>query len=294
METAPMLYHVLNPAADRTAGVDAYLDTLRKEQARFLDAIAGARSLLNGQAGQLPQFAAAQGLLTRQFLDAQRSIMRRRAEIDAEIATIVDEASGLAAGIIDTRSLEPRTTSAQRQLAALLDDWWRIENQDRQAVIDAARGQSTVEPLVGHEVCKTFPPPLGLPVRDVPIPGQAAPMQSPPSEMLAALESVDPENLLSLLTTLADSLAPRSAEIDPREEPPVDDLVIKLTPAPLGMSAADSFEEFWDELSVVETKEASRRRMSVARRALKSTAAHVVLPMTVVTSAIVVLMAWVG
>ena len=294
METAPRLYHVLNRASDRNPEVEAYFDTLRKEQARFLDAIAGARSLLNSGSGQLAQLAATQGLLTRQFLDAQRSIMRRRAEIDAEIAMIVDESAGLAAGMVDSRPLEPRTIAAQRQLASLLDDWWRIENQDGRAAVDAVRGRATVEPSAGPEVCQTLPPPVGVPVHGIPIPARTESTTCLPSEMLTALESVEPGNLLSLLTTLADSLAPRPAETELRQEPPVDDLVIRPDPAPIGISAADSFDEFWDERSILESEDASPRLMSAARRAFRSTAAHVVLPMTVVTSALVLLMVWVG
>ena len=51
METAPRPTDV-TAAADNGSGVDAYFDVLRKEQARFLDAIGAARSLLEGSERQ--------------------------------------------------------------------------------------------------------------------------------------------------------------------------------------------------------------------------------------------------
>ncbi|MDP2292121.1 MAG: hypothetical protein Q8M22_13100 [Actinomycetota bacterium] len=74
--------------AGRPAAADAFLDTLRAEQSRFLEAIARARSLLGHESGQLANVAAVHGRLTRQFFDAQRTIMSRRAELDAEVAAV--------------------------------------------------------------------------------------------------------------------------------------------------------------------------------------------------------------
>ncbi len=74
--------------AGRPAAADAFLEALRVEQARFLEAIARARSLLGHESGQLANVAAVHGRLTRQFFDAQRTIMSRRAELDAEVAAV--------------------------------------------------------------------------------------------------------------------------------------------------------------------------------------------------------------
>ena len=293
METAPKLYHVVNQAAGHSAGVDAFLDALRREQACFLDTIAGARSLLDGESGQFARFTATHGLLTRQFLDAQRSIMKRRAEIDAEVAMIIDEA-GFTAETVDTRQLEPRITAAQRQLAALLDDWWRVENQDGRALVDAARARAAVRQPAEIEAGAAINRRSDVAAHSDLVPKQSESTQQLTTEILAALEAVDPVNLLSLLTTLADSFAPRPAETERHEEPPSDDLVIRLDRATSGMTPEDTFQEFWDEPAPREIARAAPLRHSVFRRTARSLAAHVVLPMTVVTSAVVLLMAWIG
>jgi hypothetical protein len=68
--------------------VARYLDELQAHQARFLDAVSQARGVLGADAGQLAQLSAIQGRLTRQFFDAQRLILQRRAQVDAEVARI--------------------------------------------------------------------------------------------------------------------------------------------------------------------------------------------------------------
>jgi hypothetical protein len=68
--------------------VARYLDELQAHQARFLDAVSQARGGLGTDAGQLAQLSAIQGRLTRQFFDAQRLILQRRAQVDAEVARI--------------------------------------------------------------------------------------------------------------------------------------------------------------------------------------------------------------
>ena len=84
----------------RTAEVDAFLDTLKTEQARFLDSLRQACSLLNRDSGQLAHVAASHSRLTQQFFDAQRLIMARRAEFDAEVAAIGQVAEENARGCI--------------------------------------------------------------------------------------------------------------------------------------------------------------------------------------------------
>ena len=68
-----------------------YFEVLRNEQSKFLEAVAQARSVLGHETGNLSQVSAVQGRLTRQFFDAQRSLLQRRAEIDAEVARIAAE-----------------------------------------------------------------------------------------------------------------------------------------------------------------------------------------------------------
>jgi hypothetical protein len=76
---------------DLTAEVSQYFEALRREQARFLDAVGQATSALGQQTGHVAHLSAIQGRLTRQFFDAQRLILQRRAETDAEVARIAAE-----------------------------------------------------------------------------------------------------------------------------------------------------------------------------------------------------------
>ena len=277
METAPRLYHVVTLPADRSVGVDAYFETLRKEHGRFLDAIGRARSLLDNESGQLAQVTAVQGQLTRQFLDAQRSIMKRRAEIDAEVAAIGGATPDVPVG-----------AAAQRQLAALLDGWWHAENASGRAVVDAIRG--TVRSA-------TWEPPKPTAVAVEPLPHVTLPVASQVLDVLETADPADPDNLLSLLTALADSLerAPAASTVSP-----VNDLVIRLdTPPcrfpPPEITPEDAYRGFWDERSSRHIHDvAPSPRRAASRRVVKSFAAHVLLPMTVVTSVLVLLMAWIG
>ena len=85
-----------------TVAVETYFDRLTREQARFVDAVAEARRLIDGEPGQLAKTAALQGRLTQQFLDAQRSILRGRADVDAKVARIAEDAEAEADAIVAT------------------------------------------------------------------------------------------------------------------------------------------------------------------------------------------------
>jgi cell division septum initiation protein DivIVA len=119
METAPALHVVEHLPLDLRVEVDAFLDTLRKEQTRFLDAIGQARSLLGGQSGQLAHVTAIQGRLTRQFFDAQRSIVARRAEVDAEVERIVRDADREAMELVATARAQAEAKLAAGGVAGL-------------------------------------------------------------------------------------------------------------------------------------------------------------------------------
>ncbi len=85
-----------------TVAVETYFDRLTREQARFVDAVAEARRLIDGEPGQLAKTAALQGRLTQQFLDAQRSILRGRADVDTKVARIAEDAEAEADAIVAT------------------------------------------------------------------------------------------------------------------------------------------------------------------------------------------------
>ncbi len=68
-----------------SADVDRYLSLVGKEHRRFLSALSDANRDLRSS-GQLTKVASIQTRLTQEFLDAQRAILKRRAETDADIA----------------------------------------------------------------------------------------------------------------------------------------------------------------------------------------------------------------
>lgn len=77
--------------------VEGFLASLRREQVRFLDAISAARLELSNEPGQLARAAVLQGRLTQRFLDAQRSILRGRAAVDAKVARIAEDTEAIVA-----------------------------------------------------------------------------------------------------------------------------------------------------------------------------------------------------
>jgi hypothetical protein len=212
METAPRPPDVTAREAGGS-GVDAYFAVLRKEQARFLDAIAEARSLLDGSR-RFARATAIHAQLTRRFLDAQRAILKRRAEVEAEMAL----------GAIDTdfEVHQSDGTEAARQLAALLDTWWHAENQTGRKMLDAARGRA--------DECESVADTKRIHACN------AVGVVRLSSEMVAALDAADPADLASLLTTLDDLLEPPQAEEVRHEGRPVDDdVIIWLAPVPIGL-----------------------------------------------------------
>ena len=202
METTPDLYDGERIPAPRDAAVQVFLDTLRKEHCRFLEAVGRARSTLGRESGQLAHVTAIQTRLTRQFFDAQFAIMQRRAQVDVEVAAIGRAAAELADATVGTareqvaagltprvlhpsagsefssfalpaeasRSTrqelaalgvavvttkdeadalellledafqpdEPDGAAAEREMAAMLENWWAAEKQEGNAVIDSS------------------------------------------------------------------------------------------------------------------------------------------------------------
>ena len=212
METTPRPPDV-TASADTGSGVVAYLEVLRKEQVRFLDAIGEARSFFCGS-GKMAQVTVTQAQLTRRFLDAQRSILRHRASVEAEVA-LVATGGDFDAGASDG-------ADASRQLSALLDDWWLAENQSGRTMIDAARAHA--------ELCHPVAETSGAQSSETTPAGQL------PSDVVAALDAADPADLGLLLTTLDDLLKPRSAVEARHKAQSVDDeVIIRFAPVPIGL-----------------------------------------------------------
>lgn len=239
-----------SPVGDLPAGpsaeTDAFLKTLRSEQARFLDAIRAAVSLLGRNSGQMAFVAATHSRLTNQFFDAQRLIMTRRAEIDAEVERVAattpcgattaiaaaDFRAGTVADVMERGAVESSSAVAQQgHLASLLDGWWGDANQQGQAEI--ARAQATMGKRTAQiearriggksTTCEVqcdaqnhasvaarsdgpWPPP---PIVTKPVVATLnEPSRGLPAPVAAILDKADSVNLQTLLGMLADALDP--------------------------------------------------------------------------------------
>jgi hypothetical protein len=200
----------VRPTLAPSGAVSDFASTLRAEHLRHLDAVRRACAILDGHAGRLPALASAHGALTRQWFDAQRSLLGRCAQLDAE-AESADQLDLRAVGLAED------IARAQRQLTEILDSWWELENRclrQSVAVVEAQNAVTQELPIVEAVVTSALP-----------------------ADVFALLDSADPSSLSSLLDALAASLdaaEPDAAEPDaaaPDEASPID-LEILFDPAP--------------------------------------------------------------
>jgi hypothetical protein len=178
----------VRPTLAPSGVVSDFASTLRAEHLRHLDAVRRACAILDGHAGRLPALASAHGTLTRQWFDAQRSLLGRCAQLDAE-AESADQLDLRAVGLAED------IARAQRQLTEILDSWWELENRclrESVAVVEAQNAVTLELPIVEAVVTSALP-----------------------AEVFALLDSADPSSLSSLLDALAASLD--AAELDAAE-----------------------------------------------------------------------------
>jgi len=88
--------------------VQEYLTRLGDKQAGFLSALAAANRSLHSSQGQVSKLACLQLRLTQEFLDAQRAILKRRAQTDAAVAAIATDAAIAADALV--AEVRSRTT----------------------------------------------------------------------------------------------------------------------------------------------------------------------------------------
>lgn len=125
--------------------VGEYLARASQERARLLDAAADARAKLTERRSRLADAVALQERLSRQVLDAERSIASRRSDADAKAAAIVETAGNDAETIVArakaaARDDEVRTLRreiADLETAVVLS---RAEADILEGVIDVAFG----------------------------------------------------------------------------------------------------------------------------------------------------------
>jgi hypothetical protein len=279
----------VRPTLAPSASVNDFASMLRAEQLRHLDAVRRACAILDGHAGRLPALASAHGALTRQWFDAQRSLLDRCAQIDVE-AERADQLDLREAGVADD------IARSQQQLTEILDSWWERENRrlEQCAAVVEAQNEDTQElPIVEAVVTSALP-----------------------ADLLTLLDSSDLASLSSLLESLAASLALSEAGAEPgtgagagpgveavsREVEPgaalQSDLEILFDPAPRDL------EILFDPAPRVPVsslrgarfrRQRSGRPSSVGSPSLvRSVVRNVVVPMSTITVVLIALMAWIG
>lgn len=219
---------------------DHFLDALRREQVSFLDSMRSLCMPLGPSSGALAAAASSQARLTQQFLDAQRSLLRRTAEFDTAAHDIERSAAedarqmvigaanyaldcGVPAEVLDAlrwtvldaaRSGDGATdTDAaefarrhQHELSQLLDRWW-AETQDRgSALVERA---NSFAGLVRGRADVRVAAILEAVARHSAPHSTEAPTDSSsfmPTDVLAALDTADAGDLGALLDSLLVSL----------------------------------------------------------------------------------------
>jgi len=294
----------MRTAAD-VSPAEAFLDTLRAEQAEFLDALWRAGSVLESAPGETPPYVATHVGLTRQFFDAQRSLMARRAEFDAEIASLVAEiaaargestvAAGWAPPMPEARIEMLDDAAPQQQLAALLDIWWAAENERGAARLESARmhlarvhRQSTVEASPkaadadwARSVITSLPP-LAAPT----IPSSdelAEPLSTSsdalPSDVMDVILRSDTSRLDSLFDELVARLGTDS---------PAPAFGAPLPPPQVGLAVRPEAVAF-----VAPTPEVVAQP-SALREFATTTLLRVILPMAAAVGLLALVLAWIG
>jgi hypothetical protein len=333
----------LAPAAP-PPDVSAYLAATGRIHDWLLDALGEATASL-GTEGHLPEVAAEQSRLLRQFLDAQRSITRYWAEVDAELLTAVDPPtspaessdessaeSTAAAHLVQVRhhthashggtavAVEHRIGTAvadavrpERELRALLDQWWHREHAAGRAALAArasgSDGRCEAPAVVSERASDPLPPPTPAAAAEPAAPTAlevAAHWSLPSAALVRSCDRLDPADLLLAVDgLLAQIAATPSVTSSPVEADPVDlttgaasdaphdgDGVVPALPLPVlppapavpAAQADDPFDRFW-----------TVGRSEPAGRSLRDRPfVQALLPLTSMFVVLALVLAWIG
>ncbi len=260
------------------AAVEGYLATVRREHSRFVEALSLAGAQLGRDSTQLAAASSMQVQLTRQFLDAQRSILQFRAESDRELSVIgrTPGGEGAPGADVDDHGSYGRCRS---QLTLLLDGWWLDENELRRVVLARARDavQHYLAALEAGTIVSQSASPAALPALA--------------EQLLTRLDSADPADLVGLLDALIVSLdgavSPAACEASSHSS----QVVAAAAERPLRElrfiegAPADGFGEFWvhDPAPVATSKWRGWRVF-----------AHAAAPTVALATLLTAAMAWIG
>lgn len=115
--TPPLAPSATNPSPHSLpSDVELFLDRIGREHRRFISALGEANRDL-ATAGQLTRVASIQTRLTQEFLDAQRAILKRRAETDADVADITAQADEESSAIMSAARMRARIASVDHSFA---------------------------------------------------------------------------------------------------------------------------------------------------------------------------------
>lgn len=260
--------------------VERFLRKLSEEQTRFLIAIADAAVELGDVSDDLRRAAAEHVVLSRRFLDGQRALLRRR----ADVAATLDEMDR--AAIVD-RPIPPRASTTfdpmfERQrddLARLLDRWWDSDGVQCAADVSHATARASISQRLADA---EFEPPIDGPSASLRRPHVEVDERANlderaerphastllPPFVFARLAATTSMTLIDTLDGLITSLVGPSelvsvtgAEVaEPSPEPPSDpaDLLLALDARP------DTFDSFW--LSAAGAPPLRKRRRLLSSR----------------------------
>ena len=219
---------------------DHFLDALRQEQVAFLDSMRTLCMPLGSCSGSLAAAASSQARLTQQFLDAQRSLLRRTAEYDTAALDIersaAEDARQMVIGAanyaldcgVPSDTLEALRWSAldaavpvdesaaadagevarrqQQELSRLLDSWWAEAQERGTTIVERANSfAGVVRSRADARVSQILE---AVARQTAPLSGEAPTDISDlmPLDLLAALETADSGDLGGLLDSLLLSL----------------------------------------------------------------------------------------
>jgi hypothetical protein len=366
MTTTPPASQHLGDVPVIGSTVEAFFAQLGEAQARFVRVVSEAGAWLDNEPIELAELAAHQARLTQQLFDAQRSILRRRADVESganciaerselEAQALVDAALRDAAAICTDldevtafgdvlamrrhgrdptppvpveRGLahdETGADPAEQQLQALLDQWWRMEVERGEAMIDGARARAAVRlhlaEIEAGEIHETARAVSAAPMAAQAVNGAGdvaaepsghsdaidwpdapqllasvptLPMNPPPMvcELGEALDLTDQAGLDALLVSFIDALREPPADADTSEAPADETSNATAPQSPDGTRAAPAH--------VVATQDAFDRFWGSGhgRAAQRGTRewvfVQILLPMVAVVAVLTLVLAWIG
>ncbi len=250
IETRSTAVYEMPDGVDRSpippvAAASSFLAESGRAHDWFLDTLSELASDLAAEPGELSRVVSQQHRLLRQFMDAQRSILRYWAEVDAEVGDIVARRARTTGAQVDDRPLATHESAAETQLRLVLDDLWRAEHDAGRTLIDTTRSRDE------HPSADAEPELADAAPADPEVLGEPAPAPAL-RELLDVFDEVtddeEPVDVLAVIDRLLERLIVRAGDIDPAPPEPVLAAAAAPTTAPTAaptIGDPDAFARFW-------------------------------------------------